>query len=128
MIFPRFRGHLVTQLLPSLHTRPGNDSRGLSADASDCKHLDVFEDVLLGFVLCGIVPMVHEFSLERPEEAFDAGIVPAISFAAHARRDEVRGQHLLIWPCGILTPAIGVMQEPSVGLPGRECHTECLLG
>lgn len=32
---PRFREHVVTRLPPSLHTRLGSDSRGLSADAFD---------------------------------------------------------------------------------------------
>ena len=58
------------------------------------EHLDVFEDILLGFVSCGIVPMVHEFTFERPEEAFDAGVVPAVAFAAHAGRDAMRSRKL----------------------------------
>ena len=48
------------------------------------EHLNVFEDVLRGFGSCGVVPMVHELTLERPEETFDAGVVPAVAFAAHA--------------------------------------------
>jgi len=38
------------------------------------KHLDILKDVLGGFVPCGVVPMVHQLILERPEKAFDAGI------------------------------------------------------
>ena len=36
--------------------------------------------VLHHFVSRGVVPMIHEFTLERPEENFDAGIVPAVIF------------------------------------------------
>jgi len=92
------------------------------------EHLDVFEDVLFGFVSCGIVPMIDEFPLQRPEEAFDTGIVPAIARAAHAGREAVRHEHLLIRLCSILAPPIGVMQEAGLGPPGREGHAEGLLG
>ena len=92
------------------------------------EHLNVFEDVLLGFGSCGIVPMVHELALQCPEEALHAGVVPAIAFAAHAGRDAVRGEQLLVRPCGILTPAIGVMQESSFGQPSGERHAEGLFG
>jgi hypothetical protein len=56
--------------------------------------LDVFENILLGFISCGIVLMVHEFTLERPKEAFDAGVVPAVACAAHPGRNSVRGKHV----------------------------------
>jgi len=32
------------------------------------EHLDVFEDVLLGFVSRGVVPMIDQLTLECPEE------------------------------------------------------------
>ena len=48
------------------------------------EHLDVLEDILCRFVPSGVAPMVHELALESPEEAFDAGVVPTITFAAHA--------------------------------------------
>lgn len=92
------------------------------------EHLDVFEDVLFRFRSCGIVPMVHEFPLQCSEEALDTGIVPAIAGAAHAGRDAMRGEQLLIGPCSILTPAIGVMQESCCGLPRGERHAKGLLG
>lgn len=37
LIFPRFRGHVVTRLPPSLQTRLERDSRGSNADAADCR-------------------------------------------------------------------------------------------
>ncbi len=42
--------------------------------------------------------MVHELALQRPEETFHAGVVPAIACAAHAGRDAVRGEQLLVLP------------------------------
>ena len=56
------------------------------------EHLDVFEDVLCRLFTGRVVPMVHELVLECPEEAFDAGVVPTITFAAHAGRDAVGGE------------------------------------
>ncbi len=48
------------------------------------KHFDVLKDILLGFVAGGVVPMIDQLTLERPEETLDAGIVPAVPLAAHA--------------------------------------------
>ena len=56
------------------------------------EHLDVFEDVLCRLFTGRVVPMIHELALECPEEAFDAGIVPTITCAAHAGRDAVGGE------------------------------------
>jgi len=72
--------------------------------------------------------MMNEFPFQGAKEALDSGVVPAIALAAHAGRDTVHGQHLLIGRCGILTPAVGVMQESGLGLPGFERHAEGLFG
>lgn len=53
------------------------------------EHLDVFEDVLLGFISCGVVPMIDELALECSEKAFDRGVVPTVPFAAHAGTETV---------------------------------------
>ena len=53
------------------------------------EHLDVFEDILHGFVSCGVVPMIDEFALECSEKAFDAGVVPTVPLAAHAGMEPV---------------------------------------
>ncbi len=52
-------------------------AKGRVAALSIIEHLDVFEDVLLRFVSRGGVPMIDQLTLERPEETFDAGIVPS---------------------------------------------------
>ncbi len=66
------------------------------------EHLDILEDVLCRLAPRRALPMVHELALQRPEETFHAGVVPAIAFAAHAGRDAVGGEHLLVPPRGIL--------------------------
>ena len=40
------------------------------------EHFDPFEDVLFGFFACTVLPVMHEFFLERAEEAFHTGVVP----------------------------------------------------
>ena len=42
------------------------------------EHLNVLEDIPFRVVTGGVVPMVHEFTLERPEEALHTGVVPAV--------------------------------------------------
>ncbi len=82
------------------------------------EHLDVFEDVLLGFVSGDIRSLVYQLTLERPEETFDARVVPAVAFATHTGDEAIlresplvaRGgsqggfkwssQHILCWPIG----------------------------
>lgn len=46
--------------------------------------LDVFKDILRGFVSGSVVSMIDQLTLERSEETLDAGVVPAVAFAAHA--------------------------------------------
>ncbi len=62
---------LFSERTSSLRTRPGMIDDGGVSTRPIVEYLDVFEDVLLGFVSCGIVPIVHEFLLELPEEVFD---------------------------------------------------------
>lgn len=47
-------------------------------------HLDVCKDILRGFVSGGVVPMIDQLTLERPEETLEVGGVPAVAFATHA--------------------------------------------
>ena len=56
------------------------------------KHLNVLEDVLCRVFTSGVVPMVHEFTLERHEEALLTGVVPAVLSSRHARSDAVGGE------------------------------------
>jgi hypothetical protein len=92
------------------------------------EHLDVFEDVLRRFISCGVVPMIDQFTLERPEETFDAGVVPAVALAAHAGDETVLIEQTLVARGRLLTAAIRMVQEPRRGDPVRSRHREGPLG
>ncbi len=92
------------------------------------EHLDVFEDVLFGFVSGGIVPLVHELTLERPEETFDVRVVPAVAFAAHARDEAILRESALVAPRGVLTTTVRMVHEPRPGSSVHHGHCEGLLG
>ncbi len=79
------------------------------------EHLNVFEDVLCRFVSRGVVPMIDELTLECPEETFDAGIVPAVAFTAHAGDEAILIEQPLVARGRILTATIRMMQEPRRG-------------
>jgi len=64
--------------------------------------LDVFEDVLLGFVSGDILSLMYQLTLERSEETFDARVVPAVAFTAHARNEAVLSESVLVAQRGIL--------------------------
>jgi hypothetical protein len=76
------------------------------------EQLDKFEDVLCRFFTARVVPMVHELALECAEKTFDTGIVPAVTFAAHAGSHAVGGEHLLVPRGGILVFIGGSLSEP----------------
>ena len=56
------------------------------------EHRYVLQNILLGFISSLVVPPVHPFLLQAAEEAFDNGIVPTITFSAHAAFDAMRFQ------------------------------------
>ena len=80
------------------HCRPrfelcrGVIAEGRGAALPIIEHLNVLKDIPCRVVTGGLVPMVHELALEGPEEAFDAGVVPTITCAAHTGRDAVGGK------------------------------------
>ncbi len=92
------------------------------------EHLNVFEDVLFGFVSRGVAPMIDQLTLQRPEETFDARVVPAIAFAAHAGAEAIGGKDALVARGRILTPTVRMVEEPRRGGPVRQRHREGLLG
>ena len=53
------------------------------------EHLNVFEDVLCRLFTGRVASMIHELTLECPEEAFDTGVVPAVAVATHAGDEAV---------------------------------------
>ena len=92
------------------------------------EHLDVLEDILPCGVTNRVVPMVHELTLECPEEAFNPGVVPAVAVATHAGDEAVLVQYPLRARGGLRTAASRVVQEPSPGSPVRQRHGEGPLG
>ena len=91
------------------------------------EHLHVLEDVLCRVFTARVVSMVHELALECPEEAFDTGIVPTVAGAAHAGRDAVGGEYVLVLRGGLLAAAIRVVQQPCLGRAMVDRHRKRLL-
>lgn len=60
------------------------------------EHLAVFEDVPCRLVTSYVTPMVHELTRECPEEASEAGIVPAVAGVTHTRSDVMGGEQVLV--------------------------------
>ena len=63
------------------------------------EHFNILKDILPGLITGGTVPMGHELTLARPEETFDAGVIPVVAFAAHAGDEAVRIEQALV-ACG----------------------------
>ena len=97
-------------------------STKLGEDQSIVKHFDVLKDLLRGFRPRAVLAMINQFSLEGAEEAFDAGVVPAIPTAGHAPRDARGGELLLVCGRGILTASIGMMEESGLRRAAVEGH------
>lgn len=91
------------------------------------EHLNVFEDILRGFVTGRVLPMIDQFTLEYSEETLDAGVVPAVAFMAHAGDEAVLIKQTLVARRGILTAAIRMVHEPCRGGPVRHGHRKGLL-
>lgn len=56
------------------------------------------------------MPKLHELALERPQQTFNTGVVPAVAGATHAGDHAMGGEHLLVTHSGILAHAIRVVQ------------------
>ena len=79
-------------------------AKGRVAALPIIEHLDIFDDVLCRVFTGRVVPMVHELARECAEKTFNTGIVPAVTFTAHARGDAVLAEQTLvprgsIWRC-----------------------------
>jgi hypothetical protein len=69
---------------------------------------------------------MHQFILERAEEAFDDGIVIAIAFATHAAHQPMLSQQALVGDAGIEGPLIGVMNETRLRAAMHHGHVQRL--
>ena len=83
--------------------------------------LDVFEDGHFGLSACVEFLSVGAFGLQGLEEAFGHGIVPAVSFAAHAGSDGwERSQKVSELLAGVLNASVRMEQQFSAH--GSACH------
>ena len=103
------------------HGRPRLElSRGIVAECGVTaqpivEHLDVLEDVLFRVFARAVLLMVDQLALERAEETFDVGVVPAVPSARHAHHDAVGGGQLLVRRGGILDAPIRVVHKTGLG-------------
>ena len=118
----------LSNCLPRFVLGRGVIAKGRVAALPIIKHLDVFEDVLLRFVSCGIVPMINQLTLQRPEETFDTGAGSAVAFAAHAGAEAIGCKYALVARGRILTTTVRMVEEPRRGGPVRQRHRESPLG
>ncbi len=80
---------------------------------------DVVVDRRPGFTLRGPRPAVDELGLQRREEAFRDGVVPAVTYAAHAAHDAARGELRPVEVARVLTATVG---------PWCRAYTRSVLG
>ena len=85
--------------------------------------LDIAGDAVSGFS-AGRAQVTIEVDFERPEEAFDDGVVETVAPTAHAAADAVAGQFVLIARAGVLPAAIRVMDQTRDRAPGGQRHLE----
>ena len=69
-----------------------------------------FDDGLFGLVASREALPLQQFLGQGSEEAFHHGVVPAVSFAAHAANDAVAREQVLEIVAGVLAAAVAVMQ------------------
>ncbi len=104
------------------HSRPRFElGRGIVAERRVTtqpiiEHLDILNDVSCRLFARAVLAMVDELALERPEEALDTSVVPAVPPSRHAAGHAVRGEQQLVRGGGILTAPIRVVQQPALGV------------
>ena len=88
------------------------------------EHLDVLEQL----VLCVTVTLevLAQFALDRREEALHHGVVVAVPASAHAARDAVGLEHVLIIFAGIRAPLVRMMEQPELRTASLQRHLERL--
>ena len=100
------------------HSRPRFElGRGIAAERGVTtqpiiEHLDLLKDVLCRLFARAVLAMVDELALERPEEALDTRVVPAVPPSRHSVGHAVRGEQLLVRRGDKLAASIRVVQQP----------------
>lgn len=72
--------------------------------------LNVIEHIGPGFIAGSVDLSICTLGLQRGEEAFHGGIVPAVAPATHAALDSLVREQLLKRLAGVLAALVGVMQ------------------
>src|SRR5258708_7000450 len=90
--------------------------------------LDVLEDGGPRLASTNVVSAMDELGLERREEAFGDGVVPAIAFATHAAEDVVVAELALVLHARVLDAAVRVMEEARFGVSGLQGHGQGVEG
>lgn len=86
---------------------------------------DELEDFDSGLVVLSIRDVIDQFRLEDFEEVFGYGVVPAVSFSAHALEDPVGLEQVPEFPAGILYSPVR-MEDEFFGIdwPVADSHFE----
>ena len=71
---------------------------------------------------------MDEFGLDRRKKAFGDGVVPAVTFPAHARLNAGCGQRGTVFGASVLAAAIRVMNEAFRWLPSSQGKGESVEG
>src|SRR6267142_580487 len=123
MALTRFGGHRVE--LRSRHPileidRAAVADRGVQP-LPIVEALDVLEDSELRLCVCLEDAAADELGLEGAEEAFRAGVVPAVGPPAHAADKTVLAKQLTVLGAGVLRASVGMVDEPGRGVTRLEC-------
>ena len=100
----------------------------LSAALPIVESRNVIEDMSFVVLTGRVVPMVDEFTLERPEETLNTGVVTAAPSLRHVSGNAVSGEQQLVSCGGILATETRVAQELCQWVLVCQRHREGLLG
>src|SRR6266851_8731489 len=92
------------------------------APALIVKRFEVFKERTLRLVTR--FESIAELDLHRREKRFHHRVVETIAAAAHAARDAMGFENRLVILTRIWTPAVGVMQEATLGAPTLQRHLQ----
>jgi hypothetical protein len=77
------------------------------------EHLDVINDVVLGFLTRGVISVRRSLLRSTAKEPLGHRMVETLSLAAHTTANPLGSPHALRRVTGLLPAAIRVMQQPS---------------
>jgi uncharacterized protein YecE (DUF72 family) len=86
------------------------------------EYLDELEHLRTGFIPRVVIAIMDRFVLERAEEALHHGIVVTVPFPAHAGREPLLSEHLLVRSAGVLRSLVCVVNQfqRALGLENTE--------